>query len=117
MRRLGRELARLEPVVAAYRQLEEARRELRGAREMRDAESDDELKQMARDEIDRLEALEARLLEDLRVLLLPRDPNDDRDVILEIRAGAGGEEAALFASELLPDVRCATRIATASRRS
>ena len=100
MRRLGRELARLEPVVAAYRQLEEARRELSGAREMRDAESDDELKQMARDEIDRLEALEARLLEDLRVLLLPRDPNDDRDVILEIRAGAGGEEAALFAAEL-----------------
>jgi len=100
LRRLGRELARLEPVVAAYRQLEEARRELSGAREMRDAESDDDLKQMARDEIDRLEALEARLLEDLRVLLLPRDPNDDRDVILEIRAGAGGEEAALFASEL-----------------
>ena len=100
MRHLGRELARLEPVVAAYRQLEEARRELSGAREMRDAESDDELRQMARDEIDRLEALEERLLADLRVLLLPRDPNDDRDVILEIRAGAGGEEAALFAAEL-----------------
>ena len=100
MRYLGRELARLEPVVAAYRQLEEARRELSGAREMRDAESDDELRQMARDEIDRLEALEERLLADLHVLLLPRDPNDDRDVILEIRAGAGGEEAALFAAEL-----------------
>jgi len=100
LRRLGRELARLEPVVAAYRQLEEARRELTGAREMRDAETDDDMKQMARDEIDRLEALEERLLADLRVLLLPRDPNDDRDVILEIRAGAGGEEAALFAAEL-----------------
>jgi peptide chain release factor 1 len=100
LRRLGRELARLEPVVAAYRQLEEARRELTGAREMRDAEADDDMKQMARDEIDRLEALEERLLADLRVLLLPRDPNDDRDVILEIRAGAGGEEAALFAAEL-----------------
>ena len=100
LRRLGRELARLEPVVAAYRQLEEARRELTGAREMRDAETDDDMKQMARDEIDRLEALEERVLADLRVLLLPRDPNDDRDVILEIRAGAGGEEAALFAAEL-----------------
>jgi peptide chain release factor 1 len=100
LRRLGRELARLEPVVAAYRQLEEARRELSGAREMRDAEADDELRQMARDEVERLEVLEARLLADLRVLLLPRDPNDDRDVILEIRAGAGGEEAALFAAEL-----------------
>jgi peptide chain release factor 1 len=100
LRRLGRELARLEPVVATYRQLEEARHELAGARELRDAETDDDMRAMARDEIDRLEGVEDRLLADLRVLLLPRDPNDDRDVILEIRAGAGGEEAALFASEL-----------------
>ena len=56
---------------------------------------------MARDEIGRLEADESRLLEELHVLLLPRDPNDDRDVILEVRAGAGGDEAALFAAELL----------------
>jgi len=56
---------------------------------------------MARDEIGRLEEDEARLLEELRVLLLPRDPNDGRDVILEVRAGAGGDEAALFAAELL----------------
>ena len=56
---------------------------------------------MAREEIDRLEADETRLLDELKVLLLPRDPNDDRDVILEIRAGAGGDEAALFAAELL----------------
>ena len=55
---------------------------------------------MARDEIDRARGRETRLLEDLKVLLLPRDPNDDRDVIMEIRAGAGGEEAALFAAEL-----------------
>jgi peptide chain release factor 1 len=101
LRRLGQELARLEPVVAAFRRLETTRSELLGAREMRDAETDDELKAMARDEIDRLTAEETRLLDDLRVLLLPRDPNDDRNVIMEIRAGAGGEEAALFASELL----------------
>jgi len=100
MRRLGKELARLEPVVAAYRELEEARRELAGAREMREVETDEDLKAMAREEIDRLETVETRLLADLHVLLLPRDPNDDRDVILEIRAGAGGEEAALFAAEL-----------------
>jgi peptide chain release factor 1 len=56
---------------------------------------------MARDEIARLEVDESRLLEELKVLLLPRDPNDARDVILEVRAGAGGEEAALFAAELL----------------
>jgi len=100
MRRLGKELARLEPVVAAYRELEEARRELDGAREMRDSETEEDIRAMARDEIDRLEALEARLLADLHVLLLPRDPNDDRDVIMEIRAGAGGDEAALFAAQL-----------------
>ena len=100
MRRLGKELARLEPVVAAYRELEEARRELAGAREMRDGEADEDMRAMARDEVDRLEVIETRLLDDLHVLLLPRDPNDDRDVILEIRAGAGGDEAALFAAEL-----------------
>ena len=55
---------------------------------------------MARDEIDRLETDETRLVEELKVLLLPRDPNDDRDVIMELRGGAGGEEAALFAAEL-----------------
>jgi peptide chain release factor 1 len=101
IRRLGQEMARLEPVVAAYRRLEATRAELAGARELRDsAEADDELRSMAREEIARLETDETALIEDLRVLLLPRDPNDDRDVILEIRGGAGGEEAALFASEL-----------------
>jgi peptide chain release factor 1 len=101
IRRLGQEMARLEPVVAAYRRLEQTRSELAGARELRDgAGGEDELRQMATDEIDRLTLDETRLLEDLKVLLLPRDPNDDRNVILEIRAGAGGEEAALFANEL-----------------
>jgi peptide chain release factor 1 len=101
IRRLGKELARLEPVVAAYRRLGDARHELAGARELRDEASDDEMRTMAREEIDRLEAEESRLVEELKVLLLPRDPADDGDVIMEIRAGAGGEEAALFAGELL----------------
>jgi peptide chain release factor 1 len=102
IRRLGRELARLEPTVEAFRRLEATRAELAGARELRDApDADDEMRTMARDEIARLETDETRMLDDLKVLLLPRDPNDDRDVILEIRAGAGGEEAALFAAELL----------------
>jgi peptide chain release factor 1 len=101
IRRLGKELARLEPVVAAFRHLEATRSELAGARELRDAaEGDDEMRSMASDEIERLSAQETTLLDELRVLLLPRDPNDDRDVIMEIRAGAGGEEAALFAAEL-----------------
>jgi peptide chain release factor 1 len=101
LRTLGREMARLEPVVAAFRELSEVRDQLAGARQMRDSETDDELKAMAREEIDALETREAALLDDLRVSLLPRDPNDDRNVIVEVRAGAGGEEAALFAAELL----------------
>ena len=102
IRRLGRELARLEPTVAAFRTLQTTREELAGARELRDAgDGDDELRSMARDEVGRLEADESRLLDELHVLLLPRDANDGRDVILEVRAGAGGEEAALFAAELL----------------
>src|SRR5215212_8007822 len=101
IRRLGRELARLEPVVDAYRRLNATRAELAGVREMREAEADEELRTMAREEADRLTVEEERLLDELRILLLPRDPNDDRDVIMEIRAGAGGDEAALFAGELL----------------
>lgn len=102
IRRLGRELSRLEPVVEAYRRLLATRAELAGARELRDQpDADDEMRAMIRDEIERLEADETRLVEELKVLLLPRDPNDDRDVILEVRAGAGGDEAALFAAELL----------------
>jgi protein subunit release factor A len=101
IRRLGQELSRLEPVVEAFRRLEATRTELAGARELRDSgDADDELRSMARDEIDRLEADEALLLDELKVLLLPRDPNDDRDVILEIRAGAGGDRRPLFGAEL-----------------
>ena len=101
IRRLGQEMARLEPVVEAFRSLEATRVELAGARELRESsDAGDEMHAMAREEIERLEADETRQLDALKVLLLPRDPNDGRDVILEIRAGAGGEEAALFAAEL-----------------
>ena len=100
MRRLGKEIHRIQPVVEAFRALQPVQVELTGAREVRDGEADDEMRTMARDEIERLEADEQRLLDELRLLLLPRDPNDDRDVILELRAGAGGGEAALFAAEL-----------------
>jgi peptide chain release factor 1 len=65
LRRLGREMARLEPVVRAFRRLEATRDELRGAREVRDAESDGEMREMAREEVDRLEADETRLIESL----------------------------------------------------
>ncbi|HEX5827318.1 MAG TPA: PCRF domain-containing protein, partial [Candidatus Limnocylindrales bacterium] len=101
LRTLGREMARLEPVVAAYRELNEIREQLAGARQMREHEADDEMKAMIHDEIAELERRETDLIEQLKVSLIPRDPNDDRNVIVEIRAGAGGEEAALFAAELL----------------
>jgi peptide chain release factor 1 len=101
LKRLGRERARLEPAVEAYRRLQKTRAELDGAHQLRDGETDDDMRRMAQDEIERLVAEEAELLDKLKVLLLPRDPADDGNVILEIRAGAGGEEAALFAGELL----------------
>ncbi|CAN5447858.1 peptide chain release factor 1 [soil metagenome] len=97
LRTLGRELARLQPVVTAARELREVRGQLSA---MRQAESDPELRELARDEIVRYGQREEALVEELRVRLLPRDPNDDRNVIFEVRAGTGGEEAALFAAEL-----------------
>ncbi|HET7676955.1 MAG TPA: peptide chain release factor 1 [Candidatus Limnocylindrales bacterium] len=100
LRRLGKELAQLEPVVAVHRELRTTRERLAGAREMREHEPDPELREMARDEVETLEAQEAELVERLQLLLVPRDPNDEKDVIIEIRAGTGGEEAALFAAEL-----------------
>jgi peptide chain release factor 1 len=100
LKRLGKELAQLEPVVSAWRELLAARKELAEARDMRDS-GDQEMHDLAQEEVRHLEAYEKDLIEGLRVLLLPRDPNDDKSVILEIRAGTGGEEAKLFAAELL----------------
>jgi peptide chain release factor 1 len=99
-RRLDQEQAQLAPVVDDYRRLRTVREQLEAARRDRTAENDPEVREMAREVIDELEAEEARLVEALRVHLLPQDPNDDRNVIMEIRAGTGGEEAALFAAEL-----------------
>ena len=99
-RQLGREQAQLAPIVANHRRLREVRGQLENARRERENESDQEMREFARQVVDELETEEVRLVESIRVQLLPRDPNDDRDVIIEIRAGAGGEEAALFAAEL-----------------
>jgi peptide chain release factor 1 len=96
---LGRELARLEPIVAGFHQLRAVRDEVAATRAMAD-DPEDEVRAMAREEIERLAAREAELLADLRSELVPRDPRDDRDVILEVRAGAGGDEASLFAADL-----------------
>jgi peptide chain release factor 1 len=99
-RQLGREQAQLAPIVANHVALRETRAQLAAARRERETESDPEIREMAREIITELDAREVALIEALRVQLLPRDPNDDRNVIMEIRAGTGGEEAALFAAEL-----------------
>jgi peptide chain release factor 1 len=99
-RELGREQAQLAPVVDEYRRLRAVRAELESARRSREAESDAEVRHMAHELVIEKEQEEQALLERLRMLLLPRDPNDDKNVIIEIRAGTGGDEAALFAAEL-----------------
>jgi peptide chain release factor 1 len=98
-RLLGRERARLEPIVDAVRDRRSVQEQLAAARGML-ADPDPEVRAMAGDEVAALERRLTELDAQLRVLLVPRDPNDERDVILEIRAGAGGEEASLFAADL-----------------
>ena len=97
---LGREQARISPIVANYRALKEARAGIDSARRELQKEDDPELKELARELIAENEAAIERLNEELRVQLLPADPNDERDVIIEIRGGTGGEEAAIFAADL-----------------
>ena len=96
---LGRELSRLEPLVSDLRRWRAAQIQLTDARAMAD-DPDEEMRLMAREETTRLDAEIATLEADLRMRLVPRDPNDDRNVIVEVRAGTGGEEAALFAADL-----------------
>jgi peptide chain release factor 1 len=99
-RQLGREQSQLAPIVENHRALRATRVQLAAAQKDRETETDQEIRDMARDIIAELEAHEIALVEALRVQLLPRDPNDDRNVMMEIRAGAGGDEAALFGAEL-----------------
>ncbi|RME87015.1 MAG: PCRF domain-containing protein, partial [Zetaproteobacteria bacterium] len=96
---LSREYAELEPLAKAASRLKAVREEMASCRAMLD-EADPELRKLAEEELERLKAAEEEAEEELRVLLLPKDPNDERNVILEIRAGTGGEEAALFAADL-----------------
>ena len=99
-RALGREQAQISPIVDNYRALKGAKAALGSARHELQSEDDPELKELARELITENEAEVERLNEKLRIQLLPKDPNDERDVIIEIRGGTGGEEAALFAADL-----------------
>ena len=95
--RLNKEQRELEPVVMAYRAYQRRRQDLEDAEALM---GDPDMKELAQEEYQQAREELARLEEEIKVLLLPRDPNDDKNVIVEIRAGVGGEEAALFAHSL-----------------
>lgn len=97
----SKEYAHLEPVVACYQAYQKANDAISSAQKMLDEETDPELKQMARDELLVQQKNLKEQEEALKILLLPRDPNDERNIFLEIRAAAGGNEAAIFAGDLL----------------
>lgn len=97
---LLKERANLAPIIAKYREYKKAVSDTESSLEILETESDPELRELAEEEFKQSKADTARLEEELKILLLPKDPMDDKNVMIEIRAGAGGEEAALFASVL-----------------
>ncbi len=101
MRTLGQAFAELDEIVRPYREYKDVRAQAEEARAMADAETDAEMAAFLRDEAERLGRREEDLLHRLEQLLVPKDPNEGKDLILEVRAGAGGEEAALWAGDLL----------------
>ena len=95
-----KEMGEMEPIVKAYKEYKKAKSDLEGAKEMLE-EGDEEMRELAKMEISELEEKIEAQEEELKVLLLPKDPNDEKNVILEIRAGTGGDEAALFGADRL----------------
>src|SRR3954469_15865042 len=98
--KLSREHAELDPLVLAWKDYEKLLADLAAARQMADAEADPELRELARDEAKQLEDRRTSAEQAMKILLLPRDPSDGKNAILEIRGGTGGDEAALFAGDL-----------------
>lgn len=98
---LNREYKELTPIIAAADKYQTAVANLREAKDMLSNEKDDELKEMARGEIETLEPLIATMDEELKLMLIPADPQDTKNAIVEIRGGAGGDEAAIFAGDLM----------------
>ena len=99
-RAMMKEQADLQPLVEAYRAYTAAQRDIEDAKQLLASENDEDLRSLAKEELADAREREEALAGRLKVLLLPRDPNDDKNIVLEIRAGVGGDEAALFASEL-----------------
>lgn len=99
--KLMKEMSDLEPVVKAYKEYKLANAELSDSKEILEMESDEEMRELAKEDIKEQEAKIERLSDELKVLMIPKDPNDEKNVIVEIRAGTGGDEAALFGNDLL----------------
>lgn len=99
-RQLSKEHSDLTPLIRVFDVYRKEKNNLAGLKEITETSSDPEMKQLAYAEMEEAKAKVARLEEELKVLLIPKDPNDSRDVIVEIRAGTGGEEAGLFAADL-----------------
>ena len=100
LQQLAKRHAELAPIVSAYREYQKTESEIEETRALLEAESDEEFIEFAKDELKFLNEKKEQLEEDLKMLMLPKDPNDEKNVIMEIRAGTGGEEASLFAAEL-----------------
>jgi peptide chain release factor 1 len=100
LREYSKEQSDIQETVQAYRQYKEAKQQLQDAKAMLDEKLDAEMREMVKEEVNELDTLIGELEEQLRILLIPKDPNDDKNVIMEIRGAAGGEEAALFAGSL-----------------
>ena len=101
IRQIAKQRAELEPVVKKFEQYKKVLQDIEGSEEiLSDPKADRDLKELAETELEELEEKKETLQEELQVLLLPKDPHDEKDVIMEIRAGAGGDEASLFAQDL-----------------
>ena len=98
-RKAAKQLSDLEPLVQKYREYKTVQKDIEGSEEIVRG-ADAEMRELAEEELKELEAKREAMLGDLRMLLVPKDPNDEKNVILEIRAGTGGDEAALFAADL-----------------
>ena len=99
-RKLMKEQNNIAPIVTAFTEYKDCKKNIDDSLAMLDEESDEELRDLAKEELAEARKRAEELEEELKILLLPKDPNDDKDIVVEIRAGAGGEEAALFAAEL-----------------
>ena len=99
-RSLMKEQSDLTPLVEAYKEYKKAKQDIEDSLMMLDEESDEDMREMLKEELNASKKRVEELEDELKILLLPKDPNDDKNVIVEIRAGAGGDEAALFAAEI-----------------